>query len=103
MSTQTQKPYYLVFIEPNADPICHACNQGSELNHTEIGPDGLIYCEECFDNEFRTCDCCNEVHSADYIVGDDSPNSPTLNQFCRDCAFDPYHDYNIDELDDLPF
>lgn len=62
---------------------CREC-QGILSNGDErMGPDGNVYCEDCYDDYFASCDCCRRIVSRDTVTGI-GPNGDEV--YCEDCA-----------------
>jgi hypothetical protein len=60
---------------------CEGCAAALNSEEFYLSPDGEVYCEECFFQEYFLCDNCSEAFALDSAV-----NSETGQMYCPECA-----------------
>jgi hypothetical protein len=63
-----------------ADSMCYACECTERDEDLYEGPDGNMYCEDCFYDRFTRCEACGE-----YVNNEDSHEGPDGNMYCETC------------------
>jgi hypothetical protein len=85
---------------------CAGCGKSLYIDDLTNGPDGELYCEECYNNLFIECYNCSAVVSRDDACSNDMDNHlycsdcySDMFTYCDDCGCDLYRDdaYNTDD------
>jgi hypothetical protein len=83
----------------------HECELCHEYTSDAIShDDGCVYCEDCFNDNFRYCDICNDYHAYDDV--EEIRVDGSWNMVCEDCKRDLHYclkceEYFTDELNNL--